>query len=313
MAKYNGNFGGNMNKMKILLPVVLSVFLVFIFLSCYKGDDKSSLFTKRFTETQLKKLQNEAQEVNKNSNVTARGRVDAYFELGDAYYYFKHNDLAINAYKKGLQLRSWDCEYQLKLAMLQFEKGNLNDAYRSFHFVIDNSKNKKHVMIAQKYLEHQKFKWMKKSDIVLPEKKEYILILTRFKEVSPLIFEAVAMRISQDFKISVQLSENIIVPSERNIRDYRTELYDMIIEVNRKRLSDSEYEKTLSHLGIHNTDELSTDDKKRLAHYFITRISGSEEAWKMLMLESKGRQYDAGELLDQLKILFEEDLKINMY
>lgn len=298
-----------MIKIKRWHIVVFFTFLISIFLACYKGDDKSDLFSKRFTETQLKKLQNDAQELAKTSNVAARGRVKTYFKLGDAYYYFKYYDFAINAYKKGLQLKSWDCEYQLKYAILQFEKGNLNDAYRGFLYVTENSKSKNHLMIAQKYLEHQKFKWMQKTEIELPDKKKYILYLTQFNEVTPSIIDAVSMRISQDFKISVRLLEDIIVPSEKNIRDHREELYDMIIEANRKILSDSEYEKTLSHLGIHNTDELSSDDKKRLARYFITRISGGEEAWKELTSESKGRQYDAGVLLDQVKVMYDKELK----
>ena len=199
-----------LEKEKVIFIVFLVIFSLIMFFACDKTYDKSSIFTERFTKTELKILQNDAQEINRKSNVSARTRVDTFFELGDAYYYFKQKNLAIDAYKKGLRLRSWDWEYQLKLAILQFEGNNLSDAYEKFHYVVDNSKNKKYVKVAQNYLKKDKFKWMKETDIEIPEKKEYTIILTRFGQVSPQIMETVKNRISEQFKITVKVSEEIM-------------------------------------------------------------------------------------------------------
>jgi len=293
-----------MDRDKIFALLMFIILLVAILTSCQTSDDKRSLFRKRYTEAQLKKLQNEAQEINKKSNVSARCLVDTYFELGDAYYYFEYYELAISAYKKGLRLQSWDCEYQLKIAILQFEKVNLNDSYRVLNFVIDNSKNEKYVRIAKKYLEHQRFEYMERAEIVLPEKKEYILILTQFGEVSPEIIKVVATRIAEEFKVSVQLWDDVLEPSEKNRRDQLDELFDAIIKSSRQALSDPEFEGVVSRLDIDDTDGFSADEKKRLAHYFITQENSGEKMWEFLVKQSKGRQYNAGALLDQLEMKF---------
>lgn len=300
-----------MNIIKCWTRAVLICILIVAFIVCHKGDNGDKLFEKKFTEAELHQLEGDAHKLDRISNVSARGYVDTYLELGDAYYYFKQNEKAISAYKKGLRLDSWNCEYQLKLAVLQFRKGALEDAYRGFQFVKSNSRDKRFKEIAQKFFEDAKLQKVHEHEVVLPDRFDYIVYITQFNEVPPLIIDAVASRISQEFKIDVEVTEGILIPSDKNKRDRRELFFDLIIESFKPHQTEKQYRETLALLDIRNSGKLSRSEKEKLAHFYISARSGGEKAWTDVMKSIRNHQYDARILLDQLKITFDKELRDN--
>jgi predicted Zn-dependent protease len=292
---------------KRMAIIALTWFLMVVFSGCY--NEERYLFGKRYSEEELAQLEEKAREIDKMDAISAREYVSTYFHLGDAYYNFDHVDWAIKVYRRGLRLECMNCEYQLKLAILEFRGGMRKAAQERFAFVAENSNDGGLRRIARKYLEKCESEGVEDHEITLPDKSDYKIYLTRFGCVSPKIISVLRSRIYQEFKISVDLSEIVFEPDDTAKRSREEFIYDWIIESYGRYESEEKRRERFYFLGISNPENLTKDEKENLARAYLEGYLGEFAEWEKLKESIGSDQYDAHVLMDLLKTRYEKELR----
>ena len=168
-------------------------------------------------------LERMAERVDWLSNVEARDYADIYFSLARAYMDLGRKDDAIAALKKGLRVRSWDYGNQLVLAELEIEKGDIAQAVDRLNFVLNNCNDDDIALAAGELLNSPQAQSYKEDIKPRPVLLDHKLYIASFSDASPVIVEAIASRISQEFGIQVEVVERTIAldPSKKRNRFFQ--------------------------------------------------------------------------------------------
>ena len=278
---------------------VVSAFLItglltaLVFTSCNSVPPAAS-------DEEVAALEAQVTELDNTFNVDARKYVSAYFDLANAYQSRGEKDKAYQTVTKGLRLDSLNMDMQLKAAEYEVEKGEYDLAIPRLKAVLAKSDNKKTVAQAQTLFDKipQQYKDEAESLTVSPMYNKKLL-LAFYPGVEDVYKKALAQRIENEFKVSVECLDLDVEESKKNSRDSYNEFLSETMENLIMGNSPEAVANTLAYLGIA-FDDL---EDKETREFFVKSIflnSGySQEDWDTIAAQYE-LQYDANELMIQV-------------
>ena len=278
---------------------VVSAFLItglltaLVFSSCNSVPPAAS-------DEEVAALEAKVTELDNTFNVDARKYVSAYFDLANAYQSRGEKDKAYQTVTKGLRLDSLNMDMQLKAAEYEVEKGEYDLAIPRLKAVLAKSDNKKTVAQAQTLFDKipQQYKEEAESLTVSPMYNKKLL-LAFYPGVEDVYKKALAQRIENEFKVSVECLDLDVEESKKNSRDSYNEFLSETMENLIMGNSPEAVANTLAYLGIA-FDDL---EDKETREFFVKSIflnSGySQEDWDTIAAQYE-LQYDANELMIQV-------------
>ena len=278
---------------------VVSAFLItglltaLVFTSCNSVPPAAS-------DEEVAALEAKVTELDNTFNVDARKYVSAYFDLANAYQSRGEKDKAYQTVTKGLRLDSLNMDMQLKAAEYEVEKGEYDLAIPRLKAVLAKSDNKKTVAQAQTLFDKipQQYKDEAESLTLSPMYNKKLL-LAFYPGVEDVYKKALAQRIENEFKVSVECLDLDVEESKKNSRDSYNEFLSETMENLIMGNSPEAVANTLAYLGIA-FDDL---EDKETREFFVKSIflnSGySQEDWDTIAAQYE-LQYDANELMIQV-------------
>lgn len=170
-------------------------------------------------KTDIKTMEGMTEQIDVMSNIEARGYVDIYFKLAYAYLEAGRKDEAIQALIKGLRVNAWDYDNQLTLAELEIEKGLIGQAVDRLGFILENCSDTQIIRLAQELLELPDVRDYRATMPERPNLPGYKLYIACFRGTDPIIIQAVASRISQEFGIAVEILGCPLIPDSTGMRN----------------------------------------------------------------------------------------------
>lgn len=287
--------------MKNNYNIFLSIFIIILIISCLTNEKTAT------SKNQLDDLIKEAEQIDKMDNVPSRKYYNVYMMLGDKYFEIKDYNSALNNYKKGLQLNSWDFKYQLKTAQLEYKLKFYNDSYNRAQFILSRSDDLDIISETKSLLKKYEFNNIKKEFVSIQNMFDYNLYLVNIGEVDDFILQAIANRISEDFKINVEIIKKDILPDKKNIRNNHNKYFDDIIN-NLKSNYNSYYNELLFSLNIKELKENDYALKEKIVYTLYLQEEDGQELWEKNMSKIKD-QYNTDTILDQIEDNFRSIIK----
>lgn len=252
------------------------------------------------SDEEIAALEEQVTELDNTFNVDARKYVSAYFDLANAYQSRGEKDKAYQTVTKGLRLDSLNMDMQLKAAEYEVEKGEYDLAIPRLNAVIAKSDNKKTVAQAQTLFDKipQQYKDEAESLTVSPMYNKKLL-LAFYPGVEEVYKKALAQRIENEFKLSVECLDLAIDESTKNSRDSYNEFLSETMENLIMGNSPEAVANTLAYLGIAFDDLEDKETKEFFVKSIFLNSGYSQEDWDTLAAQYEV-QYDGNELMVQV-------------
>ncbi len=278
---------------------VVSAFLItglltaLVFTSCNSVPPAAS-------DEEIAALEAQVTELDNTFNVDARKYVSAYFDLANAYQSRGEKDKAYQTVTKGLRLDSLNMDMQYKAAEYEVEKGDYDLAYPRLNAVIAKSDDKKLVAAARSLLGKIPQEYLQEAaGLEVSPMYNKKLLLAFYPGVEDVYKKALARRIEDEFKISVECLDLDIEESTKNSRDSYEEFLSETMENLITGNSPEAVANTLAYLGIA-FDDLEDRETKEFFVKSVFLSSGyTQEDWDTLAAQYE-LQYDGNELMLQL-------------
>jgi len=173
---------------------------------------------KVYTPKEIIELEKKVKDIDKLTNVSARKYYKTYVELGNAYKSQQQYIAAYYTYMKALRLNSWDYAVHVKLAEVEIKIHKFYDAEKRLKNVIEFSKDRRVLKRAREFLDTLNKIEYSKQRIELPDMYSKRIYVLQTDNVDSRFTEAIKTRIIEEFKISVVVLEDTVIPTTKNAR-----------------------------------------------------------------------------------------------
>jgi len=171
-----------------------------------------------YTPKEIIELEKKVKDLDKLTNVSARKYYKTYVELGNAYKSQQQYIAAYYTYMKALRLNSWDYAVHVKLAEVEIKMHKFYDAEKRLKNVIEFSKDRRVLKRAREFLDTLNKIEYSKQRIELPDMYSKRIYVLQTDNVDSRFTEAIKTRIMEEFKISVVVLEDTVIPTTKNTR-----------------------------------------------------------------------------------------------
>ena len=252
------------------------------------------------SDEEVAALEAQVTELDNTFNVDARKYVSAYFDLANAYQSRGEKDKAYQTVTKGLRLDSLNMDMQLKAAEYEVEKGEYDLAIPRLKAVLAKSDNKKTVTQAQTLFNKIPQQYIDEAEsLTVSPMYNKKLLLAFYPGVEEVYKKALAQRIENEFKLSVECLDLAIDESTKNSRDSYNEFLSETMENLIMGNSPEAVANTLAYLGIAFDDLEDKETKEFFVKSIFLNSGYSQEDWDTLAAQYE-LQYDANELMIQV-------------
>ena len=273
--------------------LITGLFAALVFTACNSVPPAAS-------DEEVAALEAQVAELDKAFNVDARKYVSAYFDLAKAYQSRGEKDKAYQTAAKGLRLDSLNMDMQYKAAEYEVEKGDYDLAYPRLNAVIAKSDDKKLVAAARSLLGKIPQEYLQEAaGLAVSPMYNKKLLLAFYPGVEDVYKKALAQRIEDEFKISVECLELDIEESTKNSRDSYEEFLSETMENLITGNSPEAVANTLAYLGIAFDDLEDRETKEFFVKSVFLNSGYTQEDWDTLAAQYE-LQYDGNELMLQL-------------
>lgn len=252
------------------------------------------------SDEEVAALEAQVTELDNTFNVDARKYVSAYFDLANAYQSRGEKDKAYQTVTKGLRLDSLNMDMQLKAAEYEVEKGEYDLAIPRLKAVLAKSDNKKTVAQAQTLFNKIPQQYIDEAEsLTVSPMYNKKLLLAFYPGVEDVYKKALAQRIENEFKVSVECLDLAIDESTKNSRDSYNEFLSETMENLIMGNSPEAVANTLAYLGIAFDDLEDKETKEFFVKSIFLNSGYSQEDWDTLAAQYE-LQYDGNELMIQV-------------
>lgn len=252
------------------------------------------------SDEEVAALEAQVTELDNTFNVDARKYVSAYFDLANAYQSRGEKDKAYQTVTKGLRLDSLNLDMQLKAAEYEVEKGEYDLAIPRLKAVLAKSDNKKTVAQAQTLFNKIPQQYIDEAEsLTVSPMYNKKLLLAFYPGVEEVYKKALAQRIENEFKVSVECLDLAIDESTKNSRDSYNEFLSETMENLIMGNSPEAVANTLAYLGIAFDDLEDKETKEFFVKSIFLNSGYSQEDWDTLAAQYEV-QYDGNELMVQV-------------
>ncbi len=245
-------------------------------------------------------LQKEVSVILQNTNINQRTDVDKIFKLGDIYLGEGNKEKAIYYYTRGLQVHAWNLEYQLKLADLFRQSGQIEKAEEKARLVFDYAEHEDLILAAKQMLTEMKVKLPAVQSTV---QSPVTIVLVPLGSINRTLTEEAMSLIQDIIKVRFVISDTLSFPmgtvDRTNAHNYITRIYESIQET----IPRENHIEVMKEIQAQNKNIADYQTRKEYVSYVLKR-SISDQEWQKFItlvekLEQEG-QYDADRLTTTL-------------
>ncbi len=246
---------------------------------------------KTLNDREVTALTEEAEEIDRMLNVSARKYKTVYFSLGDHFLRADDLEKAYYYYTKGLRLYAGDWETQIRMAKIEYLREDYSGVSGRLNHLIKNCNDYQLLQTAGDLLS----RIPEIEEISIPDNYEKVLLIHQYDYIPDNIMAALKSRISQEFKIRVWTGHEEVELSEDNFRSPQEMLdryvYDILKDFEENRIDN--YKEILGEIGIGEKTVLTYDDKYAFVRYLYFQSEEGQAVWPHL-INKMTPQYDAG-------------------
>lgn len=251
-------------------------------------------------ESEKQSLEKEVQSILKLPNVDQRKEVEKIFRLGDIYNQEKNSERAIYYYSRGLQVEAWNLAYQLKLAELYKQTGNIEQAREKAKLVYDYAEDEELVIKAKSLF----------SDLAADTPQQPASIpetisigLVPIGTINRRLTDEVIMLVQDEIKVQVVICDQLAFEPGKVDRSAAERHINNIYNTIEEKTEPEQLRKIKSTLRISERSLQEYRGKKKLVlrmmRDVLTESEYKEFRADLAQMENAG-QYNAGRLIEML-------------
>ena len=283
--------------LKIIYPVIIILFLSFI--SCVKHSTLIHIKNQDdYSNAEFEVLEAGAKRLDRTLNIYARNEYIIYFNYGRGLVQRNRLQEAIKAFRKGLRLYAWDMNVQVLLAELEIEQGEIAAAYDRLLYVRDNSDDPLLVDHSQHLIQKNKLD-DRVQKLPLQDMSDFRLIIVPIGQVHQLFLDAVTSRLTQEFRITVEIVDISILPDEIGKREKYAPFLDNVLEQLKNYYTKKELESLYSQLELSHSGPVTLDEKELFVRTLVMNEEDGKEKWAQILWQNQD-QYDVRALHKQV-------------
>ena len=261
---------------------------------------------KIFSEEEISTLEDEARTVDQMLNVSARKYKTVYFTLG--HHYLRKMDLHKSHayYTKGLRLDAKDWETQIRMAGIESLLGKGPQASSRLDHLLKNSNDSELLETARKI----KTTLPASVEPSTPDNYGKVLLIHPYDYIPDTVLSALMARISQEFRIQVEVGNQRLKLNQKNFRSQEEVLNRMFSQVVKKFRENrkEDYHQVLRMMGLNDSARLTQKDEYEFVKYLYHQSEAGRAAWPEL-IGGTAPQYNAQVLLRDLMHTYSEELE----
>jgi len=257
----------------------------------------TSVLSEEKPSSDLEKLREKADDVLKQTNVSARSDIDVVFQLIDRLIEENQKDEAERYIIKGLQHFPWNLKYQMIYAEMLDKKGKKEEAKEKASLVYQYAETDELLILASKFLNKDPLPEFSKIS-TLPG-TDHCVVLIPFMESDKWLIMRIKEKLSTTLGIPVYI-QTINTTYPPFSRDRRQVAINELRNMFTQNMNDVKITKAMKELRLTKKDLEKTDNILKLMKYFL-KDSGSEaiKDFDERMEELKGKypQWNSDQLL----------------
>ena len=208
----------------------------------------------------------------------------------------------------GLSLNARDYEMQLMTAEVEIELELYESSYLRLNQIIENCQDKSIIKKAKRIIKELDNKKIVFEGKVIPDMKRKYIYMLRTADVEDIYIEALRNKLEAEYRISIIVINENIVPTTNNYIDRHAEYFLRVKDDFIDKDGSDTYDQIIEILDLDKDNVNEKEVNKEFVHFLYLQTENGEEKWQE-NLEKIQDQYDANEIFKQIKNTYSDRIK----